>query len=61
MTTHEQITQMFIEDSDDEFFLGLLILVQLIHGSTVGWLNGPKTWCGLYMSIYGMWPEKKYK
>ena len=36
MMTHEQIQQMFSEESDDDEFLGfestLLILVHLIHG-----------------------------
>ena len=36
MMTHEQITQVFNEDSDDDefwgFLIALLILVWLIHG-----------------------------
>ena len=35
MMTHEQIQQMFNENSDDDAFLGLInlpILVRLIHG-----------------------------
>ena len=46
MVTHEQIPQMFSEESDDDEFCGfesiLLISVHLIHE------------CDLYVSIYGM-------
>jgi len=54
MMTHEQIQQMFREESDDEFFgfeLILLILVSLICGFASRGCIGPKYGCVLYASI----------
>ena len=54
MMTHEQIQQMFNEDSDDDeffwFLINLLILVRLIRWFDSRGFIGPKTWCILYMS-----------
>jgi len=42
------------------FWINLLILVRLIHRFDCRGFIGPKTWCGLYTSMYGNSKHNNY-